>query len=336
MARSAGPRPRGLARHASSALPASTTCKTGASAASRTVPSPSSSRAENAVALRTMSKGSAAISLASGATAASSLRLVTYTAVVGETLPCERLGHSLDRRAIVGEIDRAVEDDERARRAGRSATAGPLETPERRDRRGRRRLRRPADQGREIGEARAEIIGAALVEIAPDAVQRLGRERRGRLEPPIGAAVARKKRELDAAPSRQRRQFVDAVAPVVGAAEHAGDDQLRLRAHALAIEIDRIGVAQRRETGEPQRRLRRLERRVGAGQRIEVAVGKGQDDDVRRRLAEIDRFDRFVERAELYARDMHRGALSGRRDGHPLLREAGKVAEGRMGCGKQV
>ena len=257
-----------------------------------------------------MSKGSAAISAGQRRDRRLVLEARHIDGGRGEALPGERLGEGLDRRAIVGEIVRAVENDERARRAGRSAAAGPLETPERRDRRGSRRLFGVSDQGREIGEASAEIVGAALVEIAPDAVQPLGREGRGRLEPPIGAAVARKQRELDPAPTRQRRQFVDAVAPVVGAAEHARDDQLRLRAHALAIEVDRIGMAQRRETGEPQRRLRRLERGVGAGQRVEVAVGKRQDDDVRRRLAEIDGFDRFVERADVYARDVHGGALS--------------------------
>ena len=93
-------------------------------------------------------------------------------------------------------------------------------------------------------------------------------------------------------------------------------------------------MAQRRETGEPQGRLRRRLRLIGARERIEVAVGEREEHDIRRRLAEIDRFDRFVERADLDAGDVHGTSGAERRGDRvavdALLRDHDEAALARL------
>ena len=112
-------------------------------------------------------------------------------------------------------------------------------------------LTRGADLGGEKGEARRHVLRSAFVEIAPDLLNRLAAERRGLIEARIAAPVSRQQRQLDAAPARESRQFVDAVAPIVRAAEHARDHEPRPGAYALQIEIDREGMAERRKRSEP-------------------------------------------------------------------------------------
>ena len=143
----------------------------------------------------------------------------------------ERVGERGDRREIIGEIDRTIEDDERPWRI-RSLDAGALEEAERRDRLGRRRVRLLAPLLRKEHEQRLHVARAALVEIAPELGQRLRRKGRGLLEAGVCATVACNERELDSAFSRERRKLVDAVSPIVGAAQDADDNQPRMSADA--------------------------------------------------------------------------------------------------------
>jgi hypothetical protein len=64
-------------------------------------------------------------------------------------------------------------------------------------------------------------------------------------------------------------------------------------------------MTKRGKGGDPQGRLRLRRGLVSARERIEVAVGKREEDHVRRSLAEIDRFDCLVERPDLDARNVH-------------------------------
>ena len=126
---------------------------------------------------------------ASGSSAASSLRLVTKTLVTAKPLSRSARGQRFDRLEIVGEIDGAIEDDERARRV-------------RSQPRSRRASKRPkaltgtgggarlvgADLGGEKGEAGRHVVGAALVEIAPDLQDRIGVEGRGLVEARVARA----------------------------------------------------------------------------------------------------------------------------------------------------
>ncbi len=142
-----------------------------------------------------------------------------------ESLGAHRLGQRLDRLEIVGEIDGAIEDDQRVRRAPLSLEAGPIETAEGADRRGGRGGRRGADLAAEKGEAGLHVLRPAFVEITPDLLDRAPRKRRSLHKARVGAPVAGQQRQPDAAAARQRRQFVDAVAPIVCAAEHTRDHQ---------------------------------------------------------------------------------------------------------------
>ena len=114
-------------------------------------------------------------------------------------------------------------------------------------RRRRTRLAKPSSAARKARAPR-HIVRAALVEVAPKFRDRLGRESRSRGEARVVAPVTRQKRELNPAPPCQRRQFIEPVTPILGAAEDAGDDEFRLCAHRLKIEIDRVGMAERGET----------------------------------------------------------------------------------------
>src|SRR5258708_16061311 len=58
--------------------------------------------------------------------------------------------------------------------------------------------------------------------------------------------------------------------------------------------------------GQPHARQIRALSLPGRGERAEIAVGERQHDDVTRRLAEIDRFDDFVEVGRTRGEQMHR------------------------------
>src|SRR6185437_8622323 len=99
-------------------------------------------------------------------------------------------GQRLDRLEIARQIDRAVEDDERARGVRFSLEAGGVETAESGDRRGRRRLHvGGADFGGEKGETGRHVAGTAFVEIPPNAQERAALERRGLVEARVAPPV---------------------------------------------------------------------------------------------------------------------------------------------------
>jgi hypothetical protein len=112
MARSAGDSPRGEDAQASCALPDSTTCSTGTSAASSTVVS-SARRPEKAVVLRMIAGLRAWISSASTGSAAGSLRLDSATPDRRQPLGVERGHQRGDWRRIGRDEIGAVEDHQR-------------------------------------------------------------------------------------------------------------------------------------------------------------------------------------------------------------------------------
>ncbi len=156
----------------------------------------------------------------------------------------ERPGERCYWLKIAREIDRAIEDDEGAEGVRTSLETGAVEAAKGADGDGRRSLRGGADLAREKGEARRHIVGAALVEIAPDAQGRVLVERRSLVEARIAATISRQQRQFDAAAARERMELVNSVAPIIRAAEHARDHELGPRAHSLQIEVDRERMAQ--------------------------------------------------------------------------------------------
>ncbi len=149
-------------------------------------------------------------------------------------------------------------------------------------------MRQPAQQ-------RPQIVAAAFAEETQQCVEFLRRQRRRGSEPNIVAILAGQHRERDAAFARQRGEPLDAVFPPVEAAEQAHHDHLGVGPDALDPQIDRHGMAQIAQMRQPHARQVRALSLPGGGERGEIAVGERQHGDIARRLAEIDRFDDFVE-----------------------------------------
>jgi len=164
----------------------------------------------------------------------------------------------------------------------------------------RRDLRRGAFQRgagvtREPPQHAAQIFTASFAEILQQRIEFGRRQGRGGGKPCIVPVFARQYGERDAAFARERREPFDAVFPPIEPAQEAHDDDLRVRADALDPQIDRHGMAQVAQMGEPNARQDGafgVPRRRKPGK---VAVGERQDRDLTRRLAEIDRFDDVVE-----------------------------------------
>ena len=254
IARSDGESPRVEAAHCSAPAAANTTCNTGASASSSTAPPASSSRAEKAVVLRMMSGLFAREEFAQGRASGGVLQARDIDAGRREAARLQRLGERVDRGEIVGEVDRAVEDDEGARGVTRGlGDGGRAQSPK---------------------AATPRAAGAASARHKRQASRRCSPARLPRNSSTAARSASRS--SVDASPSRasskrspgtiasaipldlrERRQFLDAVAPIIHAAQQAHEYEARPGADLLQIEIDGIGMFQRGEIGEPKARARR-------------------------------------------------------------------------------
>ncbi len=117
--------------------------------------------------------------------------------------------------------------------------------------------------------------------------------------------VAGQQRQMDAVRVGDAGELVDAVAPVVEAAEQAHEHEARVGDHALGVDIDRIGVLELREAGEAERQ-RAIARLGRGGDGAEVAVGEGEDYDIAGALPEVDGGVRLLERPALRDQEVHR------------------------------
>ena len=164
---------------------------------------------------------------------------------------------------------------------------------------------------RESGEMRHDVERAAHVLRAAGGEERIEpRERRaidgGQLgEPRVVAAVSREQRQRNALRPRGVSNLFRAIAPIVETAEQPDHDAARARDHLLDIKIDRHRVAEPRKIGEAERRRSFPLRGPGSGERAEVAVGKGEKDEIGARLAEIDGVFRLVKSSRLAHQEMH-------------------------------
>ena len=84
------------------------------------------------------------------------------------------------------------------------------------------------------------------------------------------------------------RQAFKAIAPIIEAAEAAHDDEAGSCDNTFDIEVDRHGMTELLEAREPQAWKRFSVLRPTCRERGKVAVAKGQNDDVGRRLRKID------------------------------------------------
>ena len=157
-----------------------------------------------------------------------------------------------------------------------------------RDRRGLLPAGGAAEQVGGVAQAVQRIVGAALRQVAPEAPAGFGVEAGEGVELRVRPVVSRQQRHR----RFQRFQPLDAVGPVAAPAEQPHHHQTGAGEHALDMQVDREVVAERHDVGEPQRRgLPVLGKAfpLGLGEQGEFGVGRAQDRDVARRLAEIDR-----------------------------------------------
>ena len=202
-----------------------------------------------------------------------------------QTLPVERFHERRDRRDVGCHQVGAIEDDQGD---GTAAVRRRAQDRQRADRRRRAPGKIAPHQGRDVAQRLPQIFRPALAEVAIETGERLGGQSRHRGKPGIGAVVAREGCEQYAVVARGIGDVLEAVAPVIEAAQAAHDHDLRPCHDGFDIEVDRHRMLQALEAGQPHRRQDVGILLPGGGQRREVAVGKGQHHDLGRRLAEVD------------------------------------------------
>jgi len=153
-----------------------------------------------------------------------------------------------------------------------------------------------------IGEEGGGILRAAGDQVLAQPLAVRGRDGRARGEIGVWLGVARKHAEHDAAFACHGLDLVDTVAPVGRTAQHAQHDQPCMGEGLLDVEIDRERMLQLQQVGKAEREGCRV---MGAGQRGELAVGGGKDDDVGGGLCEIDGFGSAVNHARCRGEEVH-------------------------------
>ena len=189
---------------------------------------------------------------------------------------------------------------EAARPAFRMVEAGP------RERRGLPPLGRMPDEigreGEEVSGVRRPPVHAVL----PQAVGALGRHRAERRELGVRLVVAGKEGEGDRPRPARLDDLLHPVGPVARAPEDPRDDELRARDHRLDVEVHRHRVAELHEVREPQGREVAVETGARAREARQLGVRGGEEDDVARSLAEVDRIRLVDRRSRLCAQQVHR------------------------------
>ena len=133
-----------------------------------------------------------------------------------------------------------------------------------------------------VAQEAARVLGPAFGEIGVEMRGLDWCDGRMRRERSIGLRIAGEDRELDAAFARQGFDLGEAVAPVGGPAEEPQHDEARLAERPLDIEIDgeivlQLRILQSRSVSAESDCVR------GLRDRRELAVGRGEEDDVARR-----------------------------------------------------
>ena len=228
----------------------------------------------------------------------------------------------IDRCEIAALQQRAVEDQEcsglarfdRGRAVQPSARQGQRLGP----------IGRPADQRGGIAQRLLGIVDAAVLQVAAEALMRLGRQGREGGELGVGALVTGQAGQGDAALGATGGDLLHAVGPVAAATEQPDQHETGARHDALDIEVDRQRVAQLEKVGKAQGGGVGAEPGLGGGEAGEIGIGGREEDQIGRRLAEIDRRLDVAAIGGQRAQEMHGGlALIGVAG---VLRSSGRPA----------
>ena len=231
--------------------------------------------------------------------------------------------HAIDRIGVGSRKNGAVEYDQHDRRAigceiergGFDHTAtGNVKALPGQSGAGDGRHSRQARGESQLCQRRTCRVRAAMVAQRLQPAQRRGRQVRGDVEPWVGTTVARNDRERNILRRRQRADLLDTVAPIVDPAEQPDQDAARAGQSVLHIEIDGERMDEAAQIGQSQARQVFAPGAPGGCERAEVAVCKGQHDEIGRGLAEVFRGRRFLKSMPFPQQDMH--ALSRQQSGH--------------------
>ena len=172
--------------------------------------------------------------------------------------------------------------------------------------------RMPDEVGRE-GEEVPGVRGPAVHAVLPQPVGALCGNRAEGGELGIRLIVAGKEGEGDGPGPARLDDLLDPVGPIAGAPQHPGDDEPRARDHRLDVEVHRHRMAKLHEVREPERGEVVAEPGARAREARELGVRGGEEDEVARGLAEVDRLGLVDRRSRLRAQQVHRCARSSRR-----------------------
>ena len=227
----------------------------------------------------------------------------------------ERVHQGVDGGEVRRLDVRAVEDDggggsaldpprddlvEPARPALRVVEPGPGE------RRGLAPLgRMPDEVGRE-GEEVPGVRGPAVHAVLPQPMGALRGHRAEGGERGVRLVVARKEGERSRPGPARLDELLHPVGPVAGAPQHPGDDEARARDHRLDVEVHRHRVGELHQVREAERGEVVAEAGARPREARELGVRGGEEDDVARGLAEVDRLRLVDRRPRLRAQQVHR------------------------------
>ena len=232
-----------------------------------------------------------------------------------QSLAVERRDQGIDRRGRAAFEDGAIEHDRRRRprpvgpllqRGERDHALARAIDPGARQHLGRRR-RAPLSE--QVGHRRKRPIGigrAAHHEVSPQEPRVAQGDGRIGLERRIPAVFARNHRERRSSGASDRPQSLETVRPVSDTAHRAHHHQPGLRQRLIDIEVDGERVREMHRVGEANRRRIGAPPRCRHGESGELAVGGGQDDDVARRLGEIDRRVAVIDPSDITGEEVHR------------------------------
>ena len=160
------------------------------------------------------------------------------------------------------------------------------------------------DQRSTIIEEGAHIGSAALDQIVPQRVTVGARNCREPIQPVVGLVVAGKHCNLDAIVHGAGMKRFQPIGPISLAADNANDNQLCMTRRPFDISINRHGMGEAQKTGKPQAWPAGIGamhlRKTG-----ELRIRSGKEQNIARRLAEIDGLIAVADRSFLGKQKMH-------------------------------
>ena len=166
-------------------------------------------------------------------------------------------------------------------------------------------------------EQLARIGQAAFAQVAPQGAAVLLGDGAFLQQVQILAAVAREHGQRNLVGAAQRHDPLGAIGPVALAAEVVDDDELGMLQHLIGIQIDRCGLAQVHQIGQPHAgQLLAIhagtQLLIGLSEQGQGGVGGAQDHDVGRALPQAGDKGLVVDKATGLDREqMHQSAPTG-------------------------